>query len=329
MDLEEIRFTADERRAGRATTLAVFFANASAPVPTSAIEERFYAELSEENRRKTFTRDRALLAEAGFHIREAGSRPVGRRGSEKLWVADEEANFSTGAELEPLEAIALDAACQPLLEEPGFMLAGALRRALAKIDRTFGDPEQAVQTNAPQVDATAMVMQACIEDELVADVAYCDASGKRSERRFAPLGTFTLRGHGYVVGDMVGEDEGTAVRRTLRLDRIENAVGTRQKYAAPADFNINDYRVLPFQIGDAQLEAVFLVPEDREADLRRASLGKGELRREDGRLTWRVDAASAEDAAAWAVAQGIRPLAPAELVDAWNRCLEGVLARGK
>ena len=325
MDSVEFDFTEDERRAERAATLAVFFMNAQAPVPTSVVEERFYAELGEGNRQKTFSRDRKLLAEAGVHIREAGKRVLGRGGTEKLWAADAEASFANGAELEPLEAIALDAACQPLLEDPGFVLAGALRRALTKIDRTFGDADQAIQANAPQVSAIAEKMLGCIEDGVAAEVRYRGADGIERERVFAPLGTFSVRGNGYVVGDMVDED---GARRTLRLDRILQATTTSRRYDAPAGFDVADYRVLPFQIGNAEMEVVFAVPAEAEAEVRKCAAGKGRFGREGDRLVWRVEAASAEDAARWAVAQGIRPISPKPVVEAWKRCLKGAMNRG-
>ncbi|WP_322152633.1 WYL domain-containing protein [Paratractidigestivibacter sp.] len=325
MSSTEIDFNADERRGKRVATLGVFFANAGGPVSTSMVDERFYADLGDENRRKTFKRDRDLLAEAGIVIREAGTQPVSGGGSEKLWEADAEASFASETELEPLEAIGLDIACQPLLEDPGFVFSRALRRALAKIDRTFGDPDQAVAANTPQVDAVTEVISDCIESGVAAHISYRDANGAQSERLFAPLGTFSLRGRGYAVGDMV--EEGGA-RRTLRLDRILGAERTATRYDAPVGFDINEYRRLPFQIGEARFDAVFEVPTEREADLRRAAIGKGKFAQLDGRLTWRVDGVDEKAAAAWAVAQGIRPLSPQAVVDAWKRCLEGVLARG-
>lgn len=335
MDDGEIQFTKDDWKAEREAAVAIFFMNAARPVPTSEIIERFYLHEtggSLDSCKKSFLREREHLAEAGFHIREAGKEPRPGGGSEKLWEADEEANFAQGIELDSLDAIGLDVACQPLLDDPSFMLAGPLRRALAKIDRTYGNAEQAIATNAPQVDALLVEIQDCIEDGLVARVTYRGVRDEQArERFFAPLGTFSNYGHRYVVGHMVREGgEG----RTLNLERIEAVERTDEHYEAPADFNIEDYRKLPFQIGETQLEAEFLVPGELEDDLRRESLGKGVFERIAGeagdgaQLTWRVDASNAEVAASWAVARGIRPVAPAAVVEAWKRCLEGVLARG-
>ena len=326
MGLEEISFTADERKAMRVVTLAVFLTNASAPVPTSDLNERFYAELGEDNRKKTFKRDRELLEELGFRIVAAGKSALPGGGSESLWMADEESNFASGAELEPLDAIALNAACQSLFDDPGFMPTAALRSALSKIDRTFGDAGQAIQANAPQVDETRAAISSCIEEHVAAHVSYRKDNGEKTERVFAPLGTFTKYRHGYVVGDMV--EEGCA-RRTLRIDRIDDIKKLQVKYDAPVDFDINDYPQLPFQMGDARGVATFLVPSELEADLRLEAGGKGTFAQDNGRITWRISFADENDAACWAVARGLCALSPKTVVDAWTRCLEGVVADGR
>lgn len=332
MDSTEINFNDDERRSERATAIALFFTNAKAPVPTSAINERFYPDYKEDNQRKTFKRDRdLLLSSSGFKIREAGSRPRPGGGTEKLWEVDEEATFAQGVELGALVAITLDVACQPLLEDHTFILGEALRRALAKIDRTYGDAEQAIETNAPQIDATAIEIQGCMEEHFVANLRYRNAAGIESERLFAPFGIYSFRGQVYVVGDLLDEER---PRRTLLLGRIQAIERTTQHYEVPEDFDIRDYPKLPFQIGDTQVEGLFLVPDEFEGDLRHDSLGKGSFEREateneeTGRLTWRVDISSIDDAARWGVAHGIRPLAPETLVEAWVRCLKGVIEHG-
>lgn len=340
MDDGEIQFTKDDWKAEREAAVAIFFMNAARPVATSEIIERFYLHEtggSLESCKKSFKREREHLAEVGFLIREAGKASLPGGGTEKLWEADEEANFAQGIELGSLEAIGLDVACQPLLDDPSFMLAGPLKRALAKIDRTYGNAEQAIATNAPQVDALLSEIQDCIEDGVVARVSYRGVRDEQArERFFAPLGTFSIYEQTYVVGDMVREGGAT---RTLNFGRIASVERTSKRYEVPDGFSIEDYRKLPFQIGETQLEAVFLVPAELEGDLRKESLGKGAFERvpdpsgdageaDGGRLTWRVEASNAEVAASWAVARGILPIAPAAVVNAWKHCLEGVLARG-
>ena len=308
-------FTEDERRAERAATLATFLMGARYPVGTAAIYERFYAELGDANRRKTFSRDRELLASAGVLVRDAGWRD-----GEKAWEIDTDASFANAAELSPLEAIALDVACQPLLEDHGFTHGEALRHALAKIDRTFGDPDQAVRTSPAERSRASQIVLGCIDRARVVNVTYRDAKGTVSRRDFAPYGTFPCRGRGYVVGDFIeeGEDGATTRRRTLRLDRIESARETAQAVAVPEGFDIADYLLLPFQIGPTTCTARFFVPENRREALSASCLRSGTVANGKKGAEWTVDVSDVDDAAGWAVAQAIRPLEPAELVESWK-----------
>lgn len=312
-------FTEDERRAERAATLATFLMGARYPVGTAAIYERFYAELGDANRRKTFSRDRELLATAGVLVRDAGWRD-----GEKAWEIDDDASFANAAELSPLEAIALDVACQPLLEDHGFTHGEALRHALAKIDRTFGDPDQAVRTSPAERSRASQIVLYCIDRGRVVNVTYRDAKGALSRRDFAPYGTFPCRGRGYVVGDFLDEDESGTVtkRRTLRLDRIESARETAQAAAVPEGFDIADYLLLPFQIGPTTCTARFFVPESRLEALSASCLRSGTVANGKKGAEWTVDVSDVDDAAGWAVAQAIRPLGPAELVESWKKCLK-------
>ena len=312
-------FTEDERRAERAATLATFLMGARYPVGTAAIYERFYADLGDANRRKTFSRDRELLATAGVLVRDAGWRD-----GEKAWEIDADASFANAAELSPLEAIALDVACQPLLEDHGFTHGEALRHALAKIDRTFGDPDQAVRTSPAERSRASQIVLGCIDRARVVNVTYRDAKGIVSKRDFAPYGTFPCRGRGYVVGDFIeeGEDGATTRRRTLRLDRIESARETAQAAAVPEGFDIADYLLLPFQIGPTTCTARFFVPESRLEALSASCLRSGTVANGKKGTEWMVDVSDVDDAASWAVAQAIRPLEPAELVESWKKCLK-------
>lgn len=312
-------FTEDERRAERAATLATFLMGARYPVGTAAIYERFYAELGDANRRKTFSRDRELLATAGVLVRDAGWRD-----GEKAWEIDADASFASAAELSPLEAIALDVACQPLLEDHGFTHGEALRHALAKIDRTFGDPDQAVRTSPAERSRASQTVLYCIDRGHVVNVTYRDAKGTVSKRDFAPYGTFPCRGQGYVVGDFIeeGNDGTTTRRRTLRLDRIESARETSRATVVPEGFDIADYLLLPFQIGPTTCTARFFVPENRREALSAFCLRSGTVANGKKGTEWMVDVSDVDDAARWAVAQAIRPLEPAELVESWKKCLK-------
>lgn len=318
-----MRLTRDDERARRICSLAIGFMNASSPVPSSAIARDFYPGLSADSFRRAFSRDRAALAACGVLVEETRAA-----GGESSWSADA-GSFAQGAELAPLEAAALDMACQPLLEDPGFPLTDELRLALAKLTRAFA--EEAVVSSAARGETRAFAtLRSCLLDRRAARISYTDARGRSSERVIAPYGLFELRGERYLVAGRVGEDGRVADggTRTYRLDRVgaaEELPGVA--FDIPRDFSVDDWRRLPFQMGERSLTAVFDVPPEREDDLRRAARGQGELSRDaDGRLVWTVWASSADDAASWAVAQGIRPVGPVGLVRSWRRVLEGVLA---
>lgn len=309
--------TKDDERALRISSLALEFMNARAPVPSSAVQEEFYPGLSADSFRKAFSRDRSALLACGLVIEE---RPA--RGSESSWEANAELSFASGAELDPMEAAALDVACRPLLDEGEFPLAGDLRLALAKITRAFAESVVAVPAHERATSRHLPLICGCLISRHAIAIDYANARGETSQRSVAPLGLFSLRGRTYLVAMGVdGEDQEV---RTYRVDRILKArelAGVT--YEVPEDFSVSDWRLLPFQMGSPVANACFHVPASREAEVRRASLGHGLFEAADDGALWTVSASSLEDAAAWAVSQGIRPVSPAPLVDAWEHVLRG------
>lgn len=316
-----MKITKDDDRARRICSLALAFMNAPGPLPSSEVARRFYPELSADSFRRAFSRDRVLLAACGIRVCE------GPRGTEATWSADEGSSFAGELEMGPAEAAVLEIACQPLLEDPEFPLAGDLRFALAKLTRTFAYPT-ALVTGAAREESRA---EAAVRDALVRgralSVTYTDAAGRTSERRLAPYGTFGLRGATYLVATRL--DEGVAGEdvRTYRMDRVSRA-GVLEDVAVrvPEDFSAAAWRRLPFQLGELVGTVSFRVPREREEDLRRGAGGRGVFSERDGSLFWEVDASDMAAAASWALAQGIEPVAPEELVTAMRTLLEGVVA---
>lgn len=317
-----MRLTKDDERARRICSLALEFMNARRPVSSSEVWHGFYPHLSADSFRRAFSRDRQALAACGVHVREhdGGS-------AESSWSADREISFAQGPELEAAEAAALHIACLPLLADPGFALADELRFALAKLSRAFAEsPAPGAGAAAAGGGRVLSTLRSCLVEGVAARIRYTDARGSGSERLVAPWGFLGLRGTLYLVAARVDEtgaaEEGGT--RTYRVDRIEAAerqAGVR--FVAPEGFSVEDWRRLPFQMGPAAAEAVFEVPEDAEEGLLREAGGRGSFSRGGSGAAWTVEVSSIEDAAAWAVAHGIRPVLPPELVDAWRRVLEG------
>ncbi|HJA29372.1 MAG TPA: WYL domain-containing protein [Candidatus Olsenella pullicola] len=315
-----MQLTRDDERARRICSLALEFMNAAVPIPSTEIARSFYPDLSADSFRRAFSRDRETLATCGVFVEE---RPWD--GRESAWGVSGE-SFAGGLELEPLEASALEVACTPLLDDPGFTLADELRLALAKITRAFAETNV---TPAPaQAESRAFsTLRSCLIEGVAARITYEDARGRRSERTVAPYGMFDLRGLRYVVAGTPGKEDEAPIR-TYRIDRVVSAEMLPDVAAhVPADFSVDDWRRLPFQLGDETMTAVFEVPAGREDDVRRAAGGRGSWHGSGGTLVWSVGASDARAAASWAISQGIRPVAPDGLVLAWRRALEGVVAR--
>ena len=317
-----MRITKDDERARRVCSLALAFMNAGAPIPSSDVAREFYPDLSADSFRRAFSRDREVLAACGVIVAELPSA-----GGESSWAVDEASTYPEGAEVGAADAAALELACQPLIEDPSFPLADDLRFSLAKLTRAFADasPLRAVERG----DSRALPpLREALARGRAASISYRDARGAESQRIIAPYGFFGLRGELYLVAGRL-RDDGSVVEggtRTYRVDRVLRA-GVLEGVAAsvPDDFSVEDWRRLPFQMGESAERCLLEVPEGRLEDVRQAAGGRGRLFPRDGRMLWEVDASSLDDAASWAVAEGLVPLDPPGLVTAWRSLLEGVL----
>lgn len=324
-----------ERPEFRRAHLATLFLQATRPLSTADIVDQVYnnpanlelgrAELSLDSARKALKRDIDALKATGIVIEAVGKSDDGQ----SLWQVDRELSFTQGVALSEEDAIFLDIACLPLLDDPGFPERDELRLALAKIDRVFDAAATDSLTASARRDSDVLsTVRDALLTRTVLDIAYTPRDGKLRQRRVAPLAFFDLRSVLYVVCAIVGDDGELVPRseRTFRIDRISSArKAERLHYDMPAGFDVNDFRKLPFQIGDDELSCSFLVPDDLAGAVSAASYGKGTLSPAEGGMVWTIDAASVDDAAAWAIAYGIRPLEPEALVDAWRARLEEVL----
>lgn len=317
-----MRLTRDDERARRICSLALDFMSATRPIPSSEIARAHYPGLSADSFRRAFSRDRELLASCGVTVVER-RRDVG----ESLWAADEEASFARGAELAPTDAAALELACRPLVDDPSFPLADELRLALAKLSRAFSETLAVVRAPGEGASRELETLRGCLARGVAVHAAYVDARGRRSERTLAPYGFFSLRGSLYLVAERLDDKgEPTGAVRTYRVDRFEDARPVDgMRFSVPDDFSVGDWRRLPFQMGPTTYTARLVVPDEREADVRRAAGAQGVFARADGRLTWEVDVSDESAAASWAVAMGVRPLGPASLARAWRSTLEGAV----
>jgi hypothetical protein len=320
MDSETyIELSKDDEMARRLTSLALAFMNAKTPLTSSDIWHNHYEDLSKDSFTRTFNRDRAKLASCGFTIEDAGSID-----DEHAWSVNAEKTFADGAQLEAVDAMTVNVACQPLLDDPGFPYSEELRFALAKIDQTFGGG-RAIKSSEVRRNKVLTELRECHANKVAAECVYENAAGEKHERELLPYGFFSLRGFTYVVAADVNDQKAV---KTYRLDRFHKVTAGKKTYQVPDDFDVSDWKKLPFQIGPALFEATFLVPESEAAEVRQQVHGRGSWQESEAGLLWAVEASSAKDAAAWAVATGVTPTQPGSLVEAYKQLLKGVVSRG-
>ena len=336
---EEVRLNRDDVRARRLASLALLLMGSDEPLASSRIHEEVYASLGQESFNRSFSRDRETLAACGLNVVRAGSAP--RSGTlEALWAADP-ASFCDERDAPlPVDALTVDIACRSLLDEPEFPLSDELAHALAKVNRAFGDTTLAADAARRSWDRTLHTLRACHERGHAAGVRYVNAQGVESRRTLAPYGFYGLRERLYLVAADLGQvarmDGGPADQAspegetpqalTFRVDRVLEAHELGDvPYSVPEGFDVDEYCRLPFQLGETCCVGTLWVPPERAGELRHASMRKGSLRTEGDGLVWEVPISSVGAAASWAIAQGLRPLAPDELVSAWHAALEGVL----
>ena len=152
---------------------------------------------------------------------------------------------------------------------------------------------------------------------------YQNGRGEQRERTVCVYGMFEREGTAY----FCGLDNATDNIRTFRCDRIIRAWRPSKAYAIPADFNLNDYLFFEFDFADRPpVAATFSFSRGAQADMISGlTRGRGELMRTEAGWTWTVDVRDFEAAASFCMAHamdGMRPVAPDSLKQAWNHLIE-------
>lgn len=326
MDPEQDEFAElndDDEKARRILSLALEFMNARHAIGSARIAQDIYPGLSPNSFRKAFLRDRKSLCDIGITL-ESKRGP----GEEVYWSADSETSFAQGADLDVKDALVMDIACQPILGDPEFPLRDELRFALAKIDTAFGDIAYPAGPHVLHDDRIVSVLRSCAHACHAARMTYTDAAGKRSERLVAPYGFYGMRGTLYMVAPLIGGgsvvDNSVRVYNVSRVNAASEELGT--EYSVPQDFSVEDCRRLPFQFGPTTCVATFEVPACSAQEVEGLALGRGRFVADENAVVWTVDVSDVGDAASWAIASGVRPTTPRELVNEWRKRLEEVSA---
>ena len=317
----------------RRAHLATLFLQAGRPLATTELIDQVYnnptnlelgkKRLSKDSARKALRRDIDALKSTGLIIEPAGKDDAGWN----LWRVNRDLSFTQGIALSEEDAVFLDIACLPLLNDPGFPERDELRLALAKIDRLFDANATDVLTASSVRDSAVLVtVREALNARVALEITYAPRSGIATTRRVAPLAFFDVRSTLYVVCALVDVNGNLLPKseRTYRIDRIDDVRRIDSiSFEIPADFDVNSFRKLPFQIGEGSIPCTFSVPGWATGTIMAAAWGKGSFTSTDDDCTiWEIDAADVDAAAAWAIAYGIRPLAPEELVRSWKARLE-------
>lgn len=313
-------------QARRLLDIVLTLLGSSGPVSSSRLHELHYPDTQYSSFRKLFSRDRQRLAICGITVRRANRPP-----DEPLWELDKERSFASKVALTDREAVILDVACAQLASDPSFPLANDLRMGLAKVDRLFDRSSPTAATLPPaKHDKRLATLETCLLSQHKVDIRYRGAEGGVTQRVLAPYGLFTLKGNTYVVGaddSQANRDELSAVR-TYRVDRILSIRECKDTtYVIPLDFDINDYLLLPFQLGPFLYYAYFVPYGEWNVDLSSYYTRNTYVVTDNaGRKVLKTSVSDECAAAEWAIEQGLVPVKPASLVAAWKEIVRRSLA---
>ena len=288
--------TEDEKTARRILALAIGLINARRPLTSTEIHHEFYpTDMSDATFRKTFLRDRGRLAMAGLVVRNAK-----KVDDVQTWEVDADSSFVSENHLTTEDALMLDILLLPLASDSSYPYARDLRLALAKIDRSFdGTSEAAIPPEARKRNNNISRLEDCMSAGHAARIGYQRADGSTVQRIVKPYGFFYLEPNTYMVAARTDVNEPP---HTYRLDRVTQvSEQPKVSFVRPRDFDIRDFILLPFQIGKTRYDATFVAQDN----------------------TVIHEPVSDEDlAASWAITQGIKPLEPQSLVQAWHAKLQ-------
>lgn len=313
----------------RLINLALYLASRRRPVTIQECRDAglgYPEDVDDAAFQRMFERDKDALRAAGITI---VTDDHGR------YFVDTVQSFATEIELADAECATVRALAAALVNDPSFPFADDLAMAVAKMDLgPFPDEPArsmlAIEDPARQSSLARTVTDAVARRKRIR-FAYTNARGESKRHEVEPYGVTFRRGRWYLVGRDTDIDE-VRVYALVRASSIE-VNPSRPKapdFEPPASFRVEDFLVLPFQIGNDRIDAAARFELDAAWRAAHATEGKGRvIPAADGSVLWEVQIASTRGFAAWCVANGpgIVPLTPAEAVEAYRAGLEEVAAR--
>ena len=301
-----------------------FVLNSSAePLTTEQIvldSDLGYGSGNIESDKRKFRRDREKLHERGIVIKEVRA-PGAQETEESAWTVDRDHTFAAGGLITADDAdILMDAIDQTLaVGSSTFSTPLAdIRSKIAYLTGETDEPEMPAH-RSPMVDA----VWSAFAERCALRFLYQNGRGEQRQRTVRIYGMFEREGISY----FCGLDNATDDIRTFRCDRIVRAWRPSKAYTIPADFNLNDYLFFEFDFADRPpVAATFSFAPQTQIDMINGlTRRRGKLAHTDAGWIWTVDVRDLEAAASFCMAHamdGMRPMAPKSLKQAWNHLIE-------
>ena len=273
-----------------------------------------------ESDKRKFRRDREKLLERGIVIKEVRT-PGAQETEESAWTVDREHTFAAGGLITADDADTLLDAIDQTLAAGSSTFATPLADIRSKIAYLTGEKDAvaAPVRRSPMVDA----VWSAFAERCALRFLYQNGHGEQRQRTVCVYGMFERAGISY----FCGLDDASGTIRTFRCDRIVRAWKPSGPYTIPGDFNLNDQLFFEFDFADCDpVAATFSFSPETPADMvHDLTRGRGELTQAPDGWTWTVDVRDLDAAAAFCMAHsldGMRPVAPDALKQAWNRLIE-------
>lgn len=290
---------------------------------SETVRHRYYQDLSDASFHKTFKRDRAALESEGIWTIERA------QGVSKTWELDGGRSLADVGALGAEDSLVAATLLRVAASDPSVPNHGSLGEAVARIGLgSCTGPAQAIH-RAPEPSPVLAAVLECLRCRRPVAMTYQSLSDDTGVRRVMRVwGLFSIGATTYAVGPRAKPGAKDAVR-TYNLSRATSAevLFDEPSYEAPADFRASDWRLLPFEIGNESVEATFFVPAVAAGSFRRAARRRGNIVEVEGSsLVWNICVRDVPACARWAVAEGIYPLGPSRITDAWEDLLEEALS---
>ena len=281
--------------------LNLFFVLNSSPEPLTTEQivldsDLGYGSGNIDSDKRKFRRDRDKLLERGILIKEV--RPAGAQETEESsWTIDREHTFAAGGLITADDADILLNAIDQTIAAGSSTFAAPLADIRSKIAYLTGrtTADEAPIRRSPTVDA----VWSAFAERCALRFLYQNGRGEQKERTVCVYGMFEREGVAYFCG-------------------LDNATD---------DINLNDDLFFEFDFADRPpVAATFSFAPQTQIDMINGlTRGRGELAHTDSGWTWTVDVRDLEAAASFCMAHamdGMRPMAPKSLKQAWNHLIE-------